>query len=318
MTGATTVAPARRFNFVDFVIGIVMGIVAFGSYLFNKLMRLFVFVTAALNRSFSLKQGKTWASGTEQMLGNPFGIFLPCIIGPRWNCHALLARLGPFAVKGHIKIDAAELASADNWAAVIYDRKFNTVATFGPESDARECLVPPGRYSIFLRYYGAGRDIDAPAIYVDGELLAAPTRLANEKGRYDDLLASIKGKKSRFYFLVHFYVFYLLKHHRRFPREWVKKEFLPVGNPHTAFLYGYLPPGRLLKIGCRRELFDKCLVFLTTYNQASFPEAWTRVEQETFSLNGINAGAYLIRIVSKKDYGTALQGVDKMIDVSFA
>lgn len=297
-----------------------MWVLAIGSYLLNKSMRAFIFLTAVVNRSFSLKQGRTWASGTQKMLNNPYGLFLPCILGPRWNCHALLARLGPFNVKQHIRVDATTLATADSWSVVIYDRKFHTVETFSLDATMSiyECSLATGRYSIFLRYYDEGPDICAPAVYVDGQLLTEATRIKNEKKQYGELLESIKGRKSRFYFLVHFYVFYLLRYQDRFATAWVRNEFLPVGNPDTAFLYGYLPKGTPLNVVCRQELLDHALVFLSTYNEASFPETWTQVQQRRLTLMPNNsAGAYLVRIVSKRHAGGGFKNMEEMVEISF-
>ena len=69
-----------------------MWILALISYFINKSMRAYVFFTAFIFKSISQKEDKKWGSGTLKMSNNPIGMLLPCVIGPRWNCHAMIAR----------------------------------------------------------------------------------------------------------------------------------------------------------------------------------------------------------------------------------
>jgi len=278
-----------------------MWTLALVSYFINKTMRLYIFFTAFIFKIFSQKEDREWGSGTEKMLNNPNGILLPCVIGPRWNCHAMLVRLGPFRVERSIKVNADQLTSAESWTAVIYDNKYRTIANSNETNIEQEMPVSPGYYTIILRYYSDDSDVSTPSVHVDGQLLAETTRIKDEKARYTRLLDSIKGKKSFFYFMLHYYVFYLLKYHDRFPTGLVRKEFLPAGNPETTFLYGYIAKGGLIKISCEQEIFKNSLVFLTVYNEASFPQAWAQVTEENFSYGEIyDPGAYLVRIVPKQ------------------
>ena len=120
-----------------------------------------------------------------------------------------------------------------------------------------------------------------------------------------------------FYFLLQYYVFYLLKHQSRFSIDWIRKEFLPVGNPETAFLYGYVRKGSSVKIHCQHGCLEKLLVFLTLFNEASFPEMWTQIQQENVSLERTkNPGAYVIRIVSRDGSPVNHESVIKMLSVS--
>lgn len=282
-------------------------------------MRLYIFGTGYIIKRFSKKEVRSWGSGTQKMLNNPSGLLLPCVIGPRWNCHAMFANLGPFKVQHSIKIDVSHLATAESWTAVIYDNKFRTIANSSESNIGNEIQVGPGYYSVILRYYSQETDVNTPAVYVDSELLAESTKIKDEKTQYTQLLNSIKGRKTIFYFLLHYYVFYLLKNCNRFSKTLIRSEFLPAGNPETTFLYGYIAKGKVLKLNCESGLFENALVFISVYNEASFPQAWTQVDNIDFTLGGINeSGAYLVRVVPKTGQVLDEAQVKTLVQVSCA
>lgn len=295
-----------------------MWALAVGSYFFNKMMRLYIFASAFITKSMFQKENKNWGSGTKKMLNNPNGLLLPCVVGPRWNCHVMIASLGPFKVEKSIRVDVDQLASAESWTAVVYDNKYRTIANSSEANIQQEIIVKPGYYTIILRYYSQGADISTPSVYVDGKLLAESNKLEDEKILYTRLLDTIKGKKTLFYFMLHYYVFYLLKHHNRFSEKFIRNQFLPAGNPETAFLYGYIAKGNLIQISCEQDLLEKSLVFLSVYNEASFPQTWMQIQDECFSLGEMNdPGAYLIRIVPKQGCVVDLEEAKKMARVSY-
>jgi hypothetical protein len=165
----------------------------------------------------------------------------------------------------------------------------------------QEFSLLPGKYVMAFRYYGPSQQMATPNVYIDGKLFASQVTLPMEKEAYEHILQTIKGKKTIFYFLLHYYVFFVLKHRQRLPESWIRQEFLPVGNPETYFLFDYFPSRSSIDVRCHPLLLDQMLVLLTFFNEASFPEEWIRIENETFQSAELNySGAYLIRLIAKQ------------------
>ena len=297
-----------------------MWIGAIFSYFFFKILRVVILGYLRTRKLFISKDGGKWASGTRAMTENPVGVLMPYLLGPRWNCHAKLALMGPFSVKQTISIDTENLKQAESWTFVIYDQKNRTITSSDNLNTAaqQEFSVPsPGLYSIIFRYYEKGYDMYTPTVMVDGEILTEGQLFKEEERQYEDLLKSIRGTRSFVYRLMQYYAYYLLKNESSFSNNFVKKMYLPVGNPETTFYYGYLPKNQNLEIQCAPKLLDSAIVFISMYNEASFPEYWTRIESEKNTCPGIeNNGTYLIRVVPKHGFSIPNEENSPLVNVT--
>jgi hypothetical protein len=279
-----------------------MAPLALSSFVLNRGLRSLLLLARAARKP-PAKRAAAWVTGTQMIAGNPLGFFLPYMIGPRWNCHALTASVGPLDVKKSLAIDPAPLAKAASWTLTVHDERFRVVATVSASRlDALRTIdVPPGSYTLFLRYYAADGALMTPVVFVDGELRLAGGALDGERSRNGELLAAIKDKDSLAYRLLQYHAFYAVKRQGRLPRAWVQSAFLPAGNPDTQFVFGSLRRGQRLKVGARPALREAALVFACIYNESSFPMAWTEITEEMTDLGPVaRDGAYLVRIVSRR------------------
>lgn len=275
-------------------------------YLFRK--------AAAVDAKKRLKAGADceWR-GMSQLLERPGFLPFLMVTGPRWNCHAVMGGLGPFAARAGIEIDvAAARASAQHWTLVIYAGEDNaTLTAVGAGSvpeDAETFRVPlrPGLYRIVLRYYGCGSKVAFPAVTVDGGFGIAACDASAEADQYRAYLESVRGKQGAFYRALHYYIHPLLTWRHRLPEAWVRREFLPVGNPETDFLFGPLERGESLRVELPEA--PPAAVYVAIYNSSSFPLFWQTVSAAGYTSPAMpGRGYYLIRLIRDAQQADAVR-----------
>lgn len=249
-----------------------------------------------------------WKTFSRETIARPFVLPIIATKGPRWNTHAILLTAGPIEVDQTLSFDvAAASASAASWSIVIYANPgYATVASIESFSVTagepwRDVELRPGLYSINARYYGLAEGARAPAVRVDGEdVLAASPVAAGSNDFYEDL----RQRDSGFYRALHYYVFPMLRFRRFLPETFVRREFLPVGDPGTIFRYGAMRRGESLEIDAAPELLASCDVYLTTYTRSSFPVTSETIGDARQITEAAAAdGFYLFRIRRKKSAG---------------
>jgi len=241
-----------------------------------------------------------WSTLSES-LSRPLALPYIMVTGPRWNPHALVSRVGPFEVEHslQVRITTAQ-ASAHMWTLVI-SRALSSHAVASidsgrivPDQEWHVQSLPPGRYNGVLRYYGWTPAPRLPALEIDGgrqvpERQVAPTD--------NDYLESIRGKQGIFYACLHYYVLEMLRLRRYLPEALLRREYLPVGNPETAFCYGYLPQGQCLAITSHLGIPQGHRLYLTVYNRSSFPVHWGEVQSlPHYTPAAAATGSYLLRL----------------------
>jgi hypothetical protein len=237
----------------------------------------------------------------SEMLGQPLVLPYIMVTGPRWNPHALIARVGPFQVQHDVRI-RADMAhrSARMWTLVIYRASDSrTVAAIDSHSVVRDAVwhdqaLPPGRYAGVLRYYDWSPEPGLPEIEIDRSRRILARAVPANENAYLDLL---RNKHGFFYACLHYYVPEMLRLRRYLPESFVRREYLPVGNPETAFLYGYLQPGQGVEITSSHGIPEGQRLYLTIYNRASFPVFWSEVRSLPYRTPPAEAtGSYLLRL----------------------
>jgi hypothetical protein len=272
---------------------------ACGSFLFFHAVKwLFNRIRRARDRN---KESLDWYTISE-VLGRPLALPYIMVTGPRWNPHALIARVGPFQVKHGLRIRADTAhRSARMWTLIIYrGLDPRAVASIISNSEAldddgwHEQTLPAGKYSATLRYYEWSNDPRLPEIEIDGshrilERSVPPTE--------NDYLSGLLDKKGFFYTCLHYYVLEMLCLRRHVPQTFVRREYLPVGNPKTAFLYGYLRRGQCVEITSNHSIPEGQRLYLTIYNGSSFPVIWSEVRSLPYRTRPAEAtGSYLLRL----------------------
>jgi len=259
-------------------------------WLLNRLRR-------ARDRS---KESLDWRTISE-VLGQPLALPYIMVTAPRWNPHALISRVGPFQVMHGLRIRADTAhRSARMWTLVIYRASDSrTVASIDSNSVARddvwhEQALPPGRYSGALRYYEWSDNPRLPEIEIDGSR-RVPERSVPSNA--NDYFGRLLNKNGVFYACLHYYMLQMLRLRRHLPESFVRREYLPVGNPATAFLYGYLRRGQCVEITSSHGIPEAHRLYLTLYNRSSFPVMWSEVQSLPYRTQPVDtAGSYLLRL----------------------
>jgi len=237
----------------------------------------------------------------SEVLGQPLALPYIMVTGPRWNPHALIAGVGPFQVEQGLRLRADTAhRSARMWTLVLY-RASNSrvIASIDSNSVARddgwyEHTLPPGRYSGIVRYYEWSAAPRLPEIELDGSRRIPERSVSPDENTYlDQLLA----KDGVFYACLHYYVLEMLRLRRYLPKSFVRREYLPVGNPETAFLYGHVRRGQCVEITSSDGIPKGHRLYLTLYNRSSFPVTWSEVRSLPHrTLPAEVSGSYLLRL----------------------
>jgi hypothetical protein len=193
-------------------------ILALLSFLFYKVMKFIIGNIFTIYLIINKKQASQWRVLSQKTINAP--LVLPVLMtkGPRWNTHAVIGTLGPFAVKESIEIniDTAN-SSARSWIAVVYSFPgYKTITNLESEqinqdNDLKKInnnpnswqtiKLSPGKYSLGVRFYNRLDTITYPAIKVDGQLYVESFSVPNNiNDYYYDLIKA----KNWFYSSLHY------------------------------------------------------------------------------------------------------------------
>lgn len=247
------------------------------------------------------EKASRWRILSEENLRSPLSVPVLMTKGPRWNTHAIIGTLGPFAVRESIAVHLPTLQnSARSWILVIYSFPgYETITNLDSNQidSVEEWIEIPletGQYSIGLRYYDRTHSIVFPEVKIDG-LPLAPAVTVPEK--INDFYRDLIQRKNGFYLALHYYIYTILKYREFLGEDFVRREYLPVGAPDTEFIYDRLDRGQVLELEIEPSILENYYVFLTLYDRSSFPVAFGQVtEGESCSERMENNGYYLIRL----------------------
>jgi hypothetical protein len=249
-------------------------------------------------------EGTKWVVFSADRLRRPLELAVLMVQAPRWNPHAIIATAGPFPVHGPFRIRRAQLdESSPLWFLLCYRKpgyaRVAVVSSLTADSASEwiDVAVEPGRYILVLRYYRFGEQVTLPDVVAEGGArIAAVTVSASVNEFYRDLAR----RDSVFYRMLHYYVHVLLEYRHLLPEAFIRREYLPAGNPATEFYYGLVPQGKELEVEVRPELLTTHEVLLTLYSSASFPLAWCRLQEPRAVLAALQARSYLVRVQRTK------------------
>jgi hypothetical protein len=232
------------------------------------------------------------------------GIYIISVLAPRWNCHALLARLSPIWIDHSFTLELAGFGSrADSWTLVLYNDSLKMQRWVGSATIGEKTVtwhLPPSAYSLSLRYYTDSDDIEVPTVIIDGSARVVGGKIAGEARRYKQHLETIRNRSSPIFRLLHYYVFYNLSRKEKCAAL-LGRQFLPMGNPDTESNYGHLAVGERLKIQTNHAHQRGCNTYVCFYNWASFPVDWHTIESVEWCSRAFDqAVGYAIRRVRKE------------------
>ncbi|MGK7875131.1 MAG: DUF6208 family protein [Xenococcaceae cyanobacterium] len=277
---------------------------AFLSFLFYKAMKFVIGNLFTVYLTLNKEKASQWRVLSAETLKSPLTLPVLMTKGPRWNTHAIIGTLGPFAVKQSIALDVESANnSAKSWIAVVYSfPDYKTIASIESGKSEFEdrwasLQLQPGKYTLGLRYYNWSEQVDLPAVKVDGgEFVNSQAVPSDINEFYRDLIQC----KNWFYLGLHYYIFTLLRLRKWLPESLIQSEYLPVGAPDTKFFYGYLKRGQSLQVEVHSLIITNYDIYLTVYDRSSLPISWCQIKEEKQITQAIeNNGFYLIRIRQK-------------------
>ncbi|MEG3435689.1 DUF6208 family protein [Pannus brasiliensis CCIBt3594] len=271
------------------------------SFLFYKGMKFLIGNLYTLYLIKDREKASRWRILSEETLRSPLSVPVLMTKGPRWNTHAIIGTLGPFAVRESIAVHLPTLKnSAKSWILVIYSfPDYETITNLDSNQidsleEWIEIPLKSGRYSIGLRYYDRTPPIVFPEVKIDGSPLAEVITVSEN---INDFCRDLIRRKNGFYLALHYYIYTILKYRESLGEDFVRREYLPVGAPDTEFIYDRLDGGQVLELEIEPSILEDYYVFLTLYDRSSLPVASGRVtEGEYCSERMENNGYYLIRL----------------------
>lgn len=301
------------------------------SFVFYKVMKFVIGNLFTIYLSLNKKKASQWRILSKKTINAP--LVLPVLMtkGPRWNTHAVIGTLGPFRVNKSLEIDSSTANnSSRSWIAVVYSfpgyktitslesekiNKCDPKATLKDSLSLTTCCrnrvarqrnrwlkieLPPGKYSLGVRYYNRLDAINYPAIKVDDRLYVDSVNVPhNINDYYYDLIQA----KNWFYSSLHYYIFTILKLRNYLPESFVRREYLPVGAPATHFAYNYLDSHQALQIKINSAIIEQFDVYFTLYDRSSLPLTWCIITDSEYLLSPQgNKGYFLLRIRPKPEY----------------
>ena len=276
------------------------------SFVFYKVMKFIIGNLFTVYLAINTKKASQWRILSQNVIEAPLVLLVLMTKGPRWNTHAVIGTLGPCKVNESIAIDLNTANnSARSWIAVIYSfPSYRTVSSIESEqinltNDWHTVKVPPGKYSLGVRYYNRSPEINYPAIKIDDNLFVDTCSVpSNVNDYYDDLIKA----KNWFFSSLHYYIFTILKLRQYLPESFVRKEYLPVGAPATHFAYNYLESQQALKIAIATDILEQFDVYFTFYDRSSLPLSWCIITDTEYLLSPPGCqGYFLLRVRPKPE-----------------
>jgi hypothetical protein len=284
------------------------------SFCFFKVVKAVIGLFYGIYLSRDRNRATQWQVLSAEVLSIP--IVLPVLMtkGPRWNTHAIIGTVGPFTVQNTISIDLKSLRqSAQSWTVVVYRYpNYATVAQFSSLDDAAnrrpELDVTPGKYSLGVRYYECLESVEFPCITVDA--VQSDNRQAAPDASQDRVIINphsvpvntnafyrqLCDLHNWFYLALHYYIYTLLQLRPWLPETFVTREYLPVGNPDTAFFYDYVEAQTSLSLALHPTALQHYDIYFTLYSRSSLPLFYTKIEQAAVTVPAFpTKGYYLIR-----------------------
>ena len=279
------------------------------SFVFYKVMKFVIGNLFAVYLAIDKKKASQWRVLSQKTVDAPLVLPVMMTKGPRWNTHAVIGTLGPFAVKETVEIDIATAnQSSRSWIAVVYSFPgYKTITSIESEQIDGDrswytIKLSPGKYSLGVRYYNRSQTISYPAIKVDEELYV---EAYNVESNINDYYHNLIGSKNWFYSSLHYYIFTILKLRNYLPESFVRREYLPLGAPATHFAYNYLESQQALSIKVEPKIIEQFDVYFTLYDRSSLPLSWCIITESEYFLSPQDTkGYFLLRVRPKPEYFT--------------
>jgi hypothetical protein len=295
---------------------------ALASFCFYKVMKFLIGNLFTIYLAIDKKKATQWRVLSQKTIKAPLALPVLMTKGPRWNTHAIIGTLGPFAVQETIAIDVATANQASrSWIAVVYSFPgYQTITSLESEqidSDLswHTIKLNPGKYSLVVRYYNRLDTINYPAIKVDDQIYVDTYNIPNN---INDYYHNLIESKNWFYSSLHYYIFTILKLRDYLPEAFVRREYLPVGAPATHFAYNYLESQQALEIKITPDILQQFDLYFTLYDRSSLPLSWCVITEPEYLLSPqATKGYFLLRVRPKPEYtATTIKVRSQLLEIN--
>ncbi|MEM9923108.1 MAG: DUF6208 family protein [Cyanobacteria bacterium P01_D01_bin.50] len=290
----------------------------FLSFVFFKSMKFSIGNLYNFRLSKEKQKNLEWQPLCKETLERSITLPFWMTFGPRLNTHAIIATVGPFEVKQSIDLDIRTADnSAESWTIAVYrfpDYKTVTKIVAGQvssENQWKSLELKPGTYMLGLRYYNWSESVEFPAVKIDGVEVVKYKTVPNS---INNFYSEFRQKENWFYLCLHYYLFPLLRLRKWLPKSFVKKEFLPVGDPSLTYYYGVIRKGECINVDVNPLLFNSYDVYMTVYDRCSFAVFFHQIKTENYTSKAMEEDCfYLFRVRQKT--GIQEQFVSDWIDI---
>jgi hypothetical protein len=273
------------------------------SFIFAKFYKFIIGNLYTLYLIFNKKKANQWRVIDNKLVSSNLNLAVLMTKAPRWNTHAIIGTLGPFSVQNSLSIELKSAQnSAKSWIAIFYSFPGYKTITWvesnqvDSSQDYHNLSLPPGKYTIGLRYYNYYDNLVLPAIKVDGQELTSSQPIPSNSNQFYERLIE---RKNGLFLAIHYYVYTILRWQKFLPPSFVQNEFLPVGATDTKFFYDYLDQNEYIALETDESTLNKYDIYVTLYDRCSLPVSSfqvTNIQHNSIALN--NKGYYLIRVRS--------------------
>ena len=226
------------------------------------------------------------------------------LIGPRWNTHTFSCNVMMIRVGHELTVRCPDAKMVPLWSAVVRDvhrTAHHHVGTVQLSAGQKTFALklPPGVYSFMCSYYDFRPGAMTPELWVDGNPVVHRTALPFEAST--EIYETVRNRTGLFYRALAGHLYPLLCLRRWVSEGFVHRSFLPVGNPDTTFKFDVVERGDRLHIEVASDLLTTHLVMFTSYNRASFPVHWFRLEENSVDTEPMPCrGFWLLRVQPKE------------------
>jgi len=274
------------------------------SFLFAKINKFLIGNLYYIYLKINKNKANQWRVIDNNLVASNLNLAVLMTKAPRWNTHAIIGTLGPFAVESTLSLDSKSANdSTKSWIAIFYDfPNYKTITTIessqiNSADDWQSIQLPKGKYTIGLRYYNYSQNLVLPAVKIDETNFTLAKKIpSNSNQFYHELIE----RKNLYFLALHYYIYTILELRKYLPKSFVKREFLPVGATDTQFFYDSLDAGESLQIEIDQLTLFKYDIYVTVYDRCSLPVTWFQVEDLISKTKPFHRkGYYLIRVKSK-------------------
>ncbi len=305
-----------------------LALLSFASFKVYKftIYYLWLFFTKYISR-----ERNEWQFLDQKQIDKKLTIPALLAMAPRWNTNCIASKSGNFLVEKELTLSIEQLNdTAEIWTLVVYGfpsaKTLTQLSSKGPSGASSEFnwsiadgvatlkVAQPQHVTLSARLYKIKNNskTQLPQVTADGREVLKPIPVSRDTNRFFE---TFMEREKPIYTVFHYYTYVLLKFKDMLPQNFVRWEYLPVGNPDTYFIYGSMEQSQRLTFNIPELIKEKCAIYYNYYTLSSFPITYGEITHTTqITESAQRRGTYLVRVVPKEN--TPLNYSDITVTVS--